>query len=155
MLLNNLGLHVWTLKWKNVTLFLGEWFYQVSPELHWCVHLYDSDVDDRSQRSLRGRRFKGRGKGVFCAPHFSLLPVPGSEIVGSAELRKRKHENKTRGNWKLKLFPTRPTFRLPFSFESSPLSESLEQTIFSHVPNPLFLPFQTPATQASLNALCD
>ena len=26
-------------------------------------------------------------------------PVPGSEIVGSAELRKRKHENKTGGNW--------------------------------------------------------
>ena len=28
-----------------------------------------------------------------------LQPVPGSEIVGSAELRKRKHENKKGGNW--------------------------------------------------------
>ena len=30
-----------------------------------------------------------------------MWPVPGSEIVGygSAELRKRKHENKTGGNW--------------------------------------------------------
>ena len=26
-------------------------------------------------------------------------PVPGSKMVGSAELRKRKHENKTGGNW--------------------------------------------------------
>ena len=26
-------------------------------------------------------------------------PVPGCEIVGSAELRKGKHENKTGGNW--------------------------------------------------------
>ena len=41
---------------------------------------------------------------------FSLFHA-GSEIVGSAELRKRKHE----------------TFRVPFSFASSPLSESLEQ----------------------------
>ena len=44
-------------------------------------------------------------------------PVPGSEIVGSAELRKRKHEKKNGP----------PTVRVPFSFASSPLSESLEQ----------------------------
>ena len=36
-------------------------------------------------------------------------------MVGSAELRKREHENKAGGN-------------VPFTFASSPLSESLEQT---------------------------
>ena len=30
---------------------------------------------------------------------YKHLPVPGSEIVGSAKLRKREHENKTVGNW--------------------------------------------------------
>ena len=30
---------------------------------------------------------------------FRSWPVPGSEIVGSVELRKRKHENKAGGNW--------------------------------------------------------
>ena len=38
------------------------------------------------------------------------LPVPGSEIFGSAELRKRKHENKTGGNWEEK-----GRLSLPFS----------------------------------------
>ena len=47
----------------------------------------------------------------------SRQPVPGSEIVGPAELRKREHENKTGG--------APPTFRVPFTFASSPLSESL------------------------------
>ena len=45
-----------------------------------------------------------------------FLPVPGCEIVGSAELRKGKHENKTGGNW------GEQERRSP-----SPLSESLEQ----------------------------
>ena len=36
-------------------------------------------------------------------------------MVGSAELRKREHENKAGRN-------------VPFTFASSPLSESLEQT---------------------------
>ena len=55
-----------------------------------------------------------------------------SEIVGSAELRKHKHENITEGNWGEKrrqrlslpsffLFPAPPTFYLPFTFASSPL----------------------------------
>ena len=30
---------------------------------------------------------------------YNGLPVAGSEIGGSAELRKRKHEDKTGGNW--------------------------------------------------------
>jgi len=30
--------------------------------------------------------------------HIPTEPVPGSEIVGPAELRSRKHENKTGGN---------------------------------------------------------
>ena len=38
-------------------------------------------------------------------------------MVGSTELVKREHENKTAGE----------TFRVPFTFASSPLSESLEQ----------------------------
>lgn len=46
--------------------------------------------------------------------------VPGSEIVGTAELRKREEESKTGGNCP-------PTFRVPFSFVSSPLYQSLEQ----------------------------
>ena len=48
----------------------------------------------------------------------NYYPVPDSKIVGSAELRKRKHEEKKTG---------RPTFRVPLTFASSPLSESLEQ----------------------------
>ena len=48
-----------------------------------------------------------------------------SEIVGHTELRKREDENKTEGNWGQQ----GPTFRLPFTFASSPLSESLEQAI--------------------------
>ena len=45
--------------------------------------------------------------------------VPCSEIVRLAEFRKRQQENRTGG----KKFP----FRVPFTFASSPLSESLEQ----------------------------
>ena len=66
---------------------------------------------------------------------------PGSEIVGPGELRKREHENKTGGNWGEKgrgslslpsffLFPVPPPFRVPFTFASSPLSESLERATF-------------------------
>ena len=46
--------------------------------------------------------------------------LPGSEIVESAELRKREHPS-------FFLFPAPPTFRVPFTFASSPLSESLEK----------------------------
>ena len=54
-------------------------------------------------------------------------------VVGSAELRNREHENKTGGNWgsihSFFLFPTPPTFRVPFTFTfaSSTLPESLQQ----------------------------
>ena len=59
-------------------------------------------------------------------------PVPGSEIVGPAELTKREDENKTGGS-KVKvsispfllLFFAPPTFHVPFTLASSPLSESL------------------------------
>ena len=50
-------------------------------------------------------------------------------------MRKREHENKTGGNWEEKgrlpfsFFPAPPTFRMPFTFASSPQSESLEQAI--------------------------
>ena len=54
-----------------------------------------------------------------------VFPVPGSEIVGSAELGKREHEKKKGGNQ-----PAPPTFRVLFTFTSSPLSESLEQACF-------------------------
>ena len=59
--------------------------------------------------------------------------------MGSTELRKCKHENEMRGNWGKEgaaepissflfpFFPTPPTFRVPFTFVSSPLSERLEQ----------------------------
>ena len=57
-------------------------------------------------------------------------------MIGLAELRKREHENKRRGNWGEKgrlpfclFFPAPPTFRMPFTFTSSPQSESLEQAI--------------------------
>ena len=53
-------------------------------------------------------------------------------MVGPAELRKRKDENKT------------PIFRVRFTFKSSPLSESLEQatlhTPLAHLPNLSYLP---------------
>ena len=69
---------------------------------------------------------------------WKVILVPGSGIVGSAELRKCEHENKRGGNWgeegrrSLSLpsfffFPVPPTFRKPFTFASSSLSESLEQ----------------------------
>ena len=54
-------------------------------------------------------------------------------VVGSAELSKCEHENKTRGNWgsihSFFLFPAQPTFRVPFTFTfaSSALPESLQQ----------------------------
>ena len=63
------------------------------------------------------------------------LPVPGSEIFGSAELRKRKHENKTGGNWGQKgrlslpfsFFPPRQLFAYLFLSRLPLLPESLEQ----------------------------
>ena len=80
------------------------------------------------------------GKHTLCIQLIAFdvrQPVPGSEIVGPAELRKSEEESKTGGNWGEKgrrlslpsffLFPAPPTFRVPFSFTSSPLSESLEQ----------------------------
>ena len=56
-------------------------------------------------------------------------------VVGSAELRKCEHENKTRGNWgsihSFFLFLAPPTFRVSFTFTfaSSALPESLQQAI--------------------------
>ena len=65
----------------------------------------------------------------------SLFHAPRQS--GPLNLRKRKNENKTVVNWGGKgrrtslpsffLFPAPPTFRVPFSFASSPVSESLEQ----------------------------
>ena len=56
-----------------------------------------------------------------------MLPLLiGSEIVGSAELRKHKHKNEMGGKWGEEGPATLP-FPVPFSFASSPLSESLEQ----------------------------
>ena len=60
--------------------------------------------------------------------------------MGSAELRKCEHENKRGGNWGeeggaepispflFPFFPAPPTFYMPFTSASSPLSESLEET---------------------------
>ena len=65
-------------------------------------------------------------RGRWC----SLFQAPRYNVVGSGELRKRKHGNKKAGNslpFSFFLFPAPPTFRMPFSFASSPLSESLEQ----------------------------
>ena len=49
--------------------------------------------------------------------YMKLYPVPGSEMVGSAKLRKRKHENKTEGNFSffppLQLFACLFLSRLP------------------------------------------
>ena len=63
----------------------------------------------------------------------------GSDIVGSAELRKREHEKRKKTGGKgffpfsfflfRHLFACLPPSRLPHSFASSPLSESLEQAI--------------------------
>ena len=60
--------------------------------------------------------------------------VPGSDIDWSAKLRKCKHKNKRRGNWK-ETFYCSPTFSqithlyfcMHFTYRSSLLSESLEQ----------------------------
>ena len=69
----------------------------------------------------------------------------GSEIVGSAELRKRERENKTGGNWEEKgrvtglslpsfsLLPAPPPFRVHFTFASSPLSEVWNRLRFSRL----------------------
>ena len=68
---------------------------------------------------------------------FIIYPLLGSEKVGPAELKKREPINKTGGNWgeegrlypfsNLFSFPAPPTFRVPFTFGISPLSESLEK----------------------------
>ena len=62
----------------------------------------------------------GFSKGVFFSNNYSR-PVPGSEIVGSATLRKRKHEKKNKKK------NEGPTFRVPLTFASSPLSENVEE----------------------------
>ena len=75
-------------------------------------------------------------------------------MVESAELRNREHENKTGGNWGEKgrlspflfLFPAPPTFRVPLSLASSPLSENLEQTVFCGVRDE---PLRTSAWEAT------
>ena len=67
---------------------------------------------------------------VLKAWSLDLFPFPGSEIVKSAELRKREHGKKDRKKKKKngrKLFSHPQTFLVPFIFASSPLSESLEQ----------------------------
>ena len=56
-------------------------------------------------------------------------PAPGSEIVGSAELRKGKHGNKTGGNWEEQ---GRQLFACIFLLRLSPLQESLEQAKTTH-----------------------
>ena len=73
-----------------------------------------------------------------------IQPVPGSEIVGSAELRKRKHQAVYRRPPSLRknqekrlsrffvrqgarLYTGYANTKMRFSFASSPLSESLEQ----------------------------
>ena len=71
-------------------------------------------------------------------PHSQLpWPVPGSEIIGSAKLRKRDHENKTTGG-NCRGGPPPPAFPrshthifgwLAFIYASSLLSKSLEQAI--------------------------
>ena len=68
---------------------------------------------------------------------FIIYPLLGSEKVGPAELKKREPINKTGGNWgeegqlypfsNLFPYPAPSTFRVPFTFGISPLSESLEQ----------------------------
>ena len=56
-----------------------------------------------------------------------MRTVPGSEIVGSAELRRREHKNKERkksktgGNWREEgrwSLQSLPTFRMPYTFAS-------------------------------------
>ena len=52
---------------------------------------------------------------------------PGSKMVESAELRKPKHENKNGRKLGKIPFHAPPTFNVPLTFASSPLSDSLEQ----------------------------
>ena len=58
------------------------------------------------------------------------LSVPGSEIFGSAELRKRKHENKTGGNWEEK-----GRLSLPFSRLFFPLRQLFAHLFLSRLPH--------------------
>ena len=55
----------------------------------------------------------------LCCRMFHM--VPGSEIVGSVELRKCKQEKKPGGNFLFPFFPPRAPFRPPFSL-APPLS---------------------------------
>ena len=78
---------------------------------------------------------------ILLNPHasfsFQIRPVPGCDIVGSTELRKREHEKKNRRNSLFyrpallfaRLWPRLSHLRLPHSFAPSPLSESLERAI--------------------------
>ena len=65
---------------------------------------------------------------VLKAWSLDLLPFPGSEMVKSAELRKREHGKKGKKKKKRveSVFPP-ANFSRTFHFASSPLSESLEQ----------------------------
>ena len=58
------------------------------------------DNNYRPSVSFEDKKSSGGGEGKEVSGSLdSTWPVPGSEIVGSAELRKHKHESKTGGKW--------------------------------------------------------
>ena len=56
--------------------------------------------------------------------------------IENARTRKQNGRKLGRAGASFSLFPTPPTFRVPFTFASSPLSESLEEEVFRSQPQP-------------------
>ena len=64
--------------------------------------------------------------------HINSLESVNDLVCNSVTKIKREETGESGGGF-LFLFPAPPFFHVPFSFASSPLSESLEQAIVSHV----------------------
>ena len=88
-----------------------------------CAHVFKGRKKEKERKKYRklnypclhrsGVSFRVR-LWLSLTPHSQLpWPVPGSEIVGSAKLRKRDHENKTGGNCGATPPPPPPLPRFP------------------------------------------
>ena len=102
-----------------VTTQNNSWYATISPEKTTIWWKTRDEINIRRYSTHTERLIIAIFILLYCfltSPLPSLQLVPGSEIVGSAEMRKREHENKTGGNW---------GDQGPFTFASFLLSVSL------------------------------
>ena len=102
-----------------VTTQNNSWYATISPEKTTIWWKTRDEINIRRYSTHTERLIIAIFILLYCfltSPLPSLQPVPGFEIVGSAEVRKREHENKTGGNW---------GDQGPFTFASFLLSVSL------------------------------